>query len=126
MGGGLGASSHTDGPLMPYIKTVNSTRDYAGYRFEPMRVAGSWIGVAEVGKEQAKALIERHPQITKISKAEFEGIKKKEPANGPTFRSNPPPATASSLPPPQPSVDVVANRSEENAEDLITLGDYDG
>jgi hypothetical protein len=105
---------------MAYIQTLNATRDYGGYQFTPMRLNGYWMGLSEVSKKQADELL-KFPQITKITKTVYEELKKKTPQEG-SYRTLPTNPTASSLPPPQPSVESAA-RSDLKADDLIKVGD---
>lgn len=105
---------------MVYLKTQNATRDYGGYTFQPIRMNGYWMGFAAVDKKKGAKLLE-YPQITKITKKEYEDSKKKpqEQTSYRTMEGQTP--TASSLPAPQPSAEYV-EKSDKKAKDLLKVG----
>lgn len=71
---------------MRYFQTSNASRQYyfggLAVSFEPIdQIGGSWLGVLEVGDESTSSIIQAglagNPQVSEISKEEYDALKKK-------------------------------------------------
>ena len=106
-----------------YLKTLNATRHYNNnFRFQAIRVMGTWHGIAEVkDADFAKQLIKDNPQVTEIKKEEYEALKKT--AVGPAVTYNIP---AESSPKDQKSKGAQSVKkpqpSKKDSKDLLKVG----
>jgi len=79
---------------MRYFRTTNASRQYrAGdivVTFEPVdNIGGSWSGLLAADEPAASKLAGAAlPQVTEITKEEYDGLKKKPPTLNPSFRDS--------------------------------------
>lgn len=90
---------------MRYFRTSNASRQYRtgdiAVTFEPLEnTGGNWSGLLAVDDDAnaSKIVAANLPQITEITKEEYEGLKKKPAHTSGSFQDSPMPPPASSPP----------------------------